>query len=278
MKIIRLLAWALVLVLLLAGPAAANTGPDLSIVFFPALIMFLFLISLSLAGGAYPILARLDPNRSRWWRTALRGVGSILLVPLSFLAPLALAPLFWFPTLWSLYRGVQMIRWARQARSSTPRPGHLITANPRRLGAAGVLLIVLSILLGWAGILLLTDQGNKAKATRAVSDAKTAVTQSIVYANDHKASPTSMKALRDAGYANIADKDPWSREWVLSPVLTQGGAPKAGDDVYVYSKGPCGTGTYEPTRWRKFPGGYLDTGKCGAVGYSSIHGSFQSSR
>jgi len=140
------------------------------------------------------------------------------------------------------------------------------------------LLIVLPILSVWAGILFVNNPGalnwqhvNKYKAARASSDAKTAVTQSIVYANDHNAYPTSMKVLRDAGYANIADTDPWGREWVLAPVLTQGGAPKAGDDVYVYSKGPCGTGTY-------VPGGSWDTGKCGAVVYSSIYGSFQFSR
>jgi len=277
MKIIRLLTWAFVLVLVLAGNAAANVGPGPGPILLPILII-LCVIVLSLAGGAYPILARLDPNRSRWWRTALRWVGSILLIPLSLLSPLFPLALFVVLILWSLYRGVQMIRWAQQARSSTPRPGHLITANPWRLGAAGVLLIVLSILLGWAGISFLNAPTGKPKGARALSDAKTVVTQSIVYANDHNASPTSMKVLRDAGYANVSDTDPWGREWVLSPVFTQGRAPKAGEDVYVYSKGPCGTGTYEPTRWRKIIGEYmdsLDTGKCGAVGYSSIYGSFR---
>lgn len=112
MKIIRLLAWALVLVLLLAGPAAANMGPDLSGGLVPVLIMFLFLSSLSLVGGAYPILARLDPNRSRWWRTALRWVGAIALWGLGAIELIPHA-LFVVLILWSLYRGVQMIRWAQ---------------------------------------------------------------------------------------------------------------------------------------------------------------------
>ena len=114
-------------------------------------------------------------------------------------------------------------------------------------------------------------------AARAASDTKTAVTQALVYSSDHGVYPTSVKVLRDAGYVNVADKDTWGRDWVLSPALTQGRAWKAGDDVYVYSKGPCGTGTYEPTRWGRSTG-EMDTGKCGAVGYSSIYGSFRFSR
>ena len=263
MKFIRLLASALVLVLLLAGNAAANVGPGPGPILLPILII-LYLIVLSLAGGAYPILSRLDPNRSRWWRIALRWAGSILLILLS------LAVLLGVLILWvlSLYRSAQMIRWAKQARSSSPRPEHLITANPWRLGAAGVLLIVLPILSVWAITLLPSDK--KPKATLAYSDAKTVVVQSIVYANDHKAYPSSVKVLRDAGYASVSDKDPWGMEWVLSPVVTQGGAPQASDDMYVYSKGPCETGTY-------VPGGPAATGKCGAVGYSSIHGAFRGS-
>lgn len=278
MKIIRLLAWALVLVLLLAGNAAANVGPGPEPILLPILII-LCVIVLSLAGGAYPILARLDPNRGRWWRIALRWAGFIILILLEVLSlprfdefgTIAVLLGILIPWVLSLYRSAQMIRWAKQARSSTPRPGHLITATPWRLGAAGVLLIVLPILSVWAITLLHLNPSGKPKVARAYSDAKTAATQSIVYANDHDAYPTSMKVLRDAGYANIADADPWDREWMLSPVFARGGAPKAGDDVYVYSKGSCGTGTY-------VPGGPADTGKCGAVGYSSIYGSFQSSR
>jgi len=138
MKIIRLLAWALFLVLLLAGPAAANAGPASGIVDV-SWLMVLFLFLLSLAGGAYPILARLDPNRSRWWRIALRWVGSILLIwlsPVLFLEFGAIAVLPVVLILWilSLYRSVQMIRWAKQARASDPKPEHLITANPWRQG------------------------------------------------------------------------------------------------------------------------------------------------
>lgn len=274
MSIRRRIAWALVLVLLMVENAAANVGPAPAAVFAPVL-MVLFLIVLSLVGGAYPILQRLDPSRNRWWRIAMRWAGAILFVSSALFLPLffdgfgAIAPLLVVLTLWilSLLRGVQMIRWAKQTRSSDPTPIHLTTANPWRLAPAGVSLIVLPILSILALAALLPATG-RPKVDRAASDAKTAVTQAIVYASDHRVYPTSPKVLRDAGYANIWDTDPWGKDWVLSPVLTQGGKPKAGEDVYVYSKGPCGTGTY-------VPGGPADTGKCGAVGFSSIYGAFR---
>lgn len=71
--------------------------------------------------------------------------------------------------------------------------------------------------------------------------------------------------------AAIPDKDPWKDPWgndyVLSPVLTEGRTPQAGDDVYIYRRGPKGTGVYpEPFTH--------STGPEGAIGYSSLHGTF----
>lgn len=102
---------------------------------------------------------------------------------------------------------------------------------------------------------------------RAASDTKTALTQAIVYANDKGGYPTSLKILRDSGYANVLDTDPWGNPYLLSPQLRQGAKPNATDDIYIYSRGPRGTGQYH----QRFP----NTGNDGAVGYSSIYGSFQ---
>lgn len=99
----------------------------------------------------------------------------------------------------------------------------------------------------------------------ALSYTKTAVTQAIVYANDKNVYPTGLKVLRDSGYANVPDTDPWNSPYVLAPVLTSGAKPRDGDDVYIYSKGPKGTGTYR----RPFT---LNTGEDGSVGYSSLYG------
>ena len=114
----------------------------------------------------------------------------------------------------------------------------------------------------------LLNAAAKSMPARAATDVKTAVTQAIVYAGDKGVYPRSMRGLRDPGYANIRDKDPWGNDWVFSPVLSEGRKPMAGDHVYVFSKGPRGIG--------RFPKSFTsDPGEGGSIGYSSIYGSWQ---
>ena len=68
-------------------------------------------------------------------------------------------------------------------------------------------------------------------------------------------------------YYNIPDKDPWGNDYVLAPVLTEGRTPTEGDNVYVYSRGPKGTGVY-PQPFTH------NTGEDGPIGYSSVDGRF----
>ncbi len=105
----------------------------------------------------------------------------------------------------------------------------------------------------------------RARYSRAAGDTKTAVTQTIVYAKDHGVYPTSLEVLVEEGYAALSDKDPWGNDYVLSPVLTEGRTPTEGDNVYVYSRGPKGTGVYPDAK---------DSGD-GSVGYSSVDGSWE---
>ena len=76
----------LALVLLMVDNAHANNGPGPGLAFGPFLLIFL-LILLSTAGGAYPILAHLDPNRNRWWRHAVRWAGAIGIILSAFVLP-----------------------------------------------------------------------------------------------------------------------------------------------------------------------------------------------
>jgi len=105
----------------------------------------------------------------------------------------------------------------------------------------------------------------RAPYSRGARETMRAATQAMVYAKEKGVYPTSIAVLREEGYANISDKDPWGNEWVLSPVLTRGNEPKEGDNVYVFSRGPKGTGVYpEPFT--------SDTGEDGSIGYSSVDG------
>jgi hypothetical protein len=110
--------------------------------------------------------------------------------------------------------------------------------------------------------------------SRAASDCRTAVTNGIILSQDQAAYPTSLATLRHARYANVPGRDPWGREYVLAPVLVRGGPPQAGDDVYVCSTGPCGTGPYPFPPRAGGAAAASNTAKCGAVGYSSLYGGF----
>jgi prepilin-type N-terminal cleavage/methylation domain-containing protein len=135
------------------------------------------------------------------------------------------------------------------------------------------LLIVVAIIGILAAIAIpnLMSAQRKSKYSRTASDTKTAVTQAIVYGNDKNVYPTGLAVLRNNGYANVSDNDPWNNPYVPSPLMTGASIPGQTDDVYIYSKGASTTGTYAPP----YTGAALPSGR--EVGYSSVYGSFSGS-
>jgi len=134
-----------------------------------------------------------------------------------------------------------------------------------------LLIVVLIVsLLSLIAIPNLMSAARRSRYSRAAADSKTATTQAMVYAGDRNVYPTSIQIMRDAGMSNVSDVDPWGISYELSPTMTSGSVPGYGDDVYVYSKGPYGTGT--------FPSPFvLSTGAGGSVGFSSVYGSWTGS-
>jgi hypothetical protein len=93
------------------------------------------------------------------------------------------------------------------------------------------------------------------------------VSQALLYGHDRGVYPTTVAAIRNGGYTDVADTDAWSAPWEVSPILRAGVRPGTLDDVYIFSRGARGVGAY-PVPFA------ANTGEDGSVGYSSIYGSW----
>ena len=132
------------LILLTAGPAAANQPPGPQMLAAEILLLPLMVL-LSVAGGAYAILHTLQPKRKvRIVLPVAAVVLAILVSATSGGIALVMAAIF---AALALQRGVQMVWWGFRSRSAGTKPPHLAQASPRRLLPAGAALIVITTFL-----------------------------------------------------------------------------------------------------------------------------------
>lgn len=140
------------------------------------------------------------------------------------------------------------------------------------------LLITVTIIGVLAAIAIpnLMSAQKKSKYARAAADTKMGVTQAILWSNDKNNNPGNMAALRNGGYANVPDNDPWNGAWSYSSAFASTTTPAAQGEMGVCSIGPVNASTGADC-----PGtGWAMTGTPismvnGGVGYSSVYGSWQ---
>jgi len=134
------------------------------------------------------------------------------------------------------------------------------------------ILIVVAVVAILASIAIPNLQAalRRSRYSRAAADTKQATTQAITYANDKTVFPTSIRELREGGYTNVSDNDPWGVPYQISDALLLGASPAVSDEIYIYSKGASQAGTY-PVPF------VTDTGPGGSVGYSSAYGTWTGS-
>lgn len=139
MKTIRIFFTALAIMLIGVQPAMANNGPD-SNVSLAVILMLPIMALLSLFGGAYAIIDRKGKKKKK----LLPGIAAIIAIlfsgineGISFLVALVFG-------MYALIRAIQMLYWGIRARPFHRDRAYIAGANPLRLMAPGVSLILIT--------------------------------------------------------------------------------------------------------------------------------------
>lgn len=192
-----------------ASHAFANNGPapaGMALVFLLAVLI----VVLTLAGGGSGIMGRLRavkyPSKTR---RALANVMEFVAAVFFFFLGIMIFPIIGVAgfSIYAVARGVRMIMWSREAEKNQPSPAHLEGVSPKRLKAAGIILIVLTLLVAGYSIINIDEvtgigDGRKWGYAHALNtDAKTAHAAAMTFLLDNpKATAVTCADMEKAGY------------------------------------------------------------------------------
>lgn len=145
MKMKKVPPLALLLVFCVVTPAMANNPPGLHVLLSEVLILPVMIV-LSLCGGAYAILASVEPKprRIRRWLRPILVILAILFSGMHEALGALVALIFGYI---ALKRGARMIGWGLRSGTTRVKPERLAEADRWRLIPAGVLLVVVTLFL-----------------------------------------------------------------------------------------------------------------------------------
>jgi hypothetical protein len=199
---------AFCLVLATASSTFANNAPGpLSIISLLSLVILI--VVLTFAGGGYGILKSLNEVKytsklKRTFRNTLEFIAGIVLFFAGIM--MSIVGIVGF-SIFSIARGVKMVKWARNAEKGGARPAHLEGANPKRLKTAGITLIVLTLLVFGYSMLDLDEvtgispYKKKGYATLLNDEVKNAYNVAKMYLKENpKAGIVTCDDIEKAGY------------------------------------------------------------------------------
>lgn len=195
---------ALCMVLATASSAFANNAPG-PLAFVSTLSLVMLIVVLTLAGGGYGVLKRLDDVKytskiKRIVRNTLEFIAGVILFFVGVMT--AIFGVVGF-SLYAIARGITLIKWSRDAGKDGARAAHLEGANPKRLKAAGIMLIVLTLLVFGYSMLHL-DEVTGVSPYRKKGHAHTLNNE---VKNAHSAAMAYLKGNPRAGAVTCADME-----------------------------------------------------------------------
>ncbi|MFZ3073040.1 MAG: hypothetical protein WA162_07335 [Thermodesulfobacteriota bacterium] len=212
MRFLKSFLSAMSIVLATASYAFANNAPS-ALAMSSVLLVVVLIVVLTIVGGGNGVFARLQAAKypSKVRRTLMNILEFIAGIVLFFISVyFAIFGVAAF-SIYAIVRGVKMIKWSIETKKDRPRPAHLEGVSPKRLKAAGIMLIVLTLLVFGYSIINIGDMVDSSYRKRGYANAlntnaKNAHAAATAYLTDNpKAGIVTCADMEKAGYKSSFD-------------------------------------------------------------------------